>query len=209
MPKLDVYNLEAKKVSTVEANDAVFGIAPNKQAMFDVIVMQRASMRQGTHKTKTRTEVSGGGRKPFRQKGTGRARQGSIRAIQYRGGGIAFGPTPRSYAYKLNRKIRRLAVKSILSQKVLDEALVVVDSIEFATKKTKEFTKVMEAFNFERKTLFVVDIEEEFDNAYFAMRNLPNVLLLTVEGINVYDIANAEKLVMTKAALEKAQEVLV
>ncbi len=208
MPKFDVFNLEASKVSTIELNDAVFGIVPNKQAIFDVIVMQRASMRQGTHSTKTRTEVRGGGRKPFRQKGTGRARQGSTRAIQYRGGGIAFGPTPRSYAYKLNRKIRQLAVRSIISQKVLDEALVVVDSIEVATNKTKDFTKVMEAFKFERKTLFVVDIEENFDNAYLAMRNLPNVLMLTVESINVYDIANADKLVMTKAAVEKAQEVL-
>ena len=208
MPKLDVYNLEAKKVSTIEANDAVFGIVPNRQAMFDVILMQRASLRQGTHDTKTRREVSGGGRKPFRQKGTGRARQGSIRANQYRGGGIAFGPTPRSYAYKLNRKIRRLAVKSILSQKVLDKALYVIDSIEMKEVKTKEFTKVMEAFKFERKTLFVVDFEDQFDNAYLSMRNLPNVLLLTVDSINVYDIANADKLVMTKAAVEKVQEVL-
>ena len=207
MPKLDVYNLEAKKVSTIEANDAVFGIVPNRQAMFDVILMQRASLRQGTHDTKTRREVSGGGKKPFRQKGTGRARQGSIRANQYRGGGIAFGPTPRSYAYKLNRKIRRLAVKSILSQKVLDNSLFVLDSIEMKEVKTKEFTKVMEAFNFERKTLFVVDFEDSFDNAYLSMRNLPNVLLLTVDSINVYDIANADKLVMTKAAVEKVQEV--
>ena len=208
MPKLDVYNLEAKKVSTIEANDAVFGIVPNRQAMFDVILMQRASLRQGTHDTKTRREVSGGGKKPFRQKGTGRARQGSIRANLYRGGGIAFGPTPRSYAYKLNRKIRRLAVKSILSQKVLDKALYVIDSIEMKEAKTKEFTKVMEAFKFERKTLFVVDFEDQFDNAYLSMRNLPNVLLLTVDSINVYDIANADKLVMTKAAVEKVQEVL-
>ena len=207
MPKLDVYNLEAKKVSTIEANDAVFGIVPNRQAMFDVILMQRASLRQGTHDTKTRREVSGGGKKPFRQKGTGRARQGSIRANLYRGGGIAFGPTPRSYAYKLNRKIRRLAVKSILSQKVLDKALYVIDSIEMKEVKTKEFTKVMEAFKFERKTLFVVDFEDQFDNAYLSMRNLPNVLLLTVDSINVYDIANADKLVMTKAAVEKVQEV--
>ena len=208
MAKLDVYNLEAQVVSSIEANDAVFGIVPNKQAMFDVILMQRASLRQGTHDTKTRREVSGGGKKPFRQKGTGRARQGSIRANQYRGGGIAFGPTPRSYAYKLNRKIRRLAVKSILSQKVIDNALYVLDSIELKEAKTKEFAKVMEAFKFDRKTLFVVDFEDQFDNAYLSMRNLPNVLMLTVDSINVYDIANADKLVMTKAAVEKVQEVL-
>ena len=208
MAKLDVYNLEAQVVSSIEANDAVFGIVPNRQAMFDVILMQRASLRQGTHDTKTRREVSGGGKKPFRQKGTGRARQGSIRANQYRGGGIAFGPTPRSYAYKLNRKIRRLAVKSILSQKVIDNALYVLDSIELKEAKTKEFAKVMEAFKFDRKTLFVVDFEDQFDNAYLSMRNLPNVLMLTVDSINVYDIANADKLVMTKAAVEKVQEVL-
>ncbi|MFI3283491.1 MAG: 50S ribosomal protein L4 [Erysipelotrichaceae bacterium] len=208
MPNLDVYSLEATKVGTIDAGEAVFGITPNKQAMFDVILMQRASLRQGSHDVKTRREVSGGGRKPFRQKGTGRARQGSIRAPQWRGGGIAFGPTPRSYAYKLNRKIRRLAVRSILSQKVLDNNLVVLDTIEFATAKTKDFVKVMEAFKFERKTLFVVDIEEDFNNAYLAMRNLPNVLMLTVESINVYDVANADKLVMTKAAMEKAKEVL-
>lgn len=208
MPKLDVYSLEAKKVGTIEASDAVFGITPNKQAMFDVILMQRASLRQGTHDTKSRSEVRGGGRKPFRQKGTGRARQGSIRAVQWRGGGVAFGPTPRSYAYKLNRKIRRLAVRSILSQKVLDDALVVLDTIKMEAVKTKEFVKVMTAFKFDRKTLFVVDVEEEFDNAYFSMRNIPNVLMLTVESLNVYDIANADKLVMTKTAMEKAMEVL-
>lgn len=208
MPKLDVYSLEAKKVGTIEAGETVFGITPNKQAMFDVILMQRASLRQGTHDTKTRSEVRGGGKKPFRQKGTGRARQGSIRAIQWRGGGVAFGPTPRSYAYKLNRKIRRLAVRSILSQKVLDNALVVLDTIKMEAVKTKDFVSVMNAFKFDRKTLFVVDVEEDFYNAYLSMRNIPNVLMVTVESINVYDVANADKLVMTKAAMEKAKEVL-
>ena len=208
MPKLDVYSLDAQVIGTIEASEAVFGITPNKQAIFDVILMQRSSLRQGTHDTKTRREVRGGGKKPFRQKGTGRARQGSIRAVQWRGGGVAFGPTPRSYAYKINRKIRRLAVRSILSQKVLDNALVVLDTIKMDQVKTKDFVKVMEGFNFDRKTLFVVDIEEDFDNAYLSMRNIPNVLMLTVETINVYDIANADKLVMTKAAMEKAKEVL-
>ena len=208
MPKLDVFNLEAKKVGEIEASDAVFGITPNKQAMFDTILMQRASLRQGTHDVKNRREVSGGGKKPYRQKGTGRARQGSIRATQWKGGAVAFGPTPRSYAYKLNRKVRRLAVRSILSQKVIDEKLTVLDSIEMNSIKTKEFVKVMDAFKFDRKTLFVVDITEDFDNAFLSMRNIPNAMMLTVETLNVFDIADANQLVMTKAAMEKAMEVL-
>lgn len=207
MPKLDVFNQEAKQLKTIELSDAVFGIEPNQQAIFDAVVMQRASLRQGTHKTKTRMEVSGGGRKPWRQKGTGRARQGSSRSPQWRGGGVAFGPTPRSYAYKLNRKVRRLALRSVLSEKVASENMIVVDALKFETIKTKEFVKVMDAFKLDTKTLFVVDIEEEFDNAFLSMRNIPNAMMLTVEGLNVYDIANADKLVMTEAAASKAGEV--
>lgn len=207
MPKLDVFNQEAKQLKTIELSDAVFGIEPNQQAIFDAVVMQRASLRQGTHKTKTRMEVSGGGRKPWRQKGTGRARQGSSRSPQWRGGGVAFGPTPRSYAYKLNRKVRRLALRSVLSEKVANENMIVVDALKFETIKTKEFVKVMDAFKLDTKTLFVVDIEEEFDNAFLSMRNIPNAMMLTVEGLNVYDIANADKLVMTEAAASKAGEV--
>ena len=164
-------------------------------------------MRQGTHKTKTRTEVSGGGKKPFRQKGTGRARQGSTRATQWRGGGIAFGPTPRSYGFKLNRKVRRLALRSALSAKVADNKLTVLDRIKFDEIKTKKFVEVMNNFKFDRKTLFVVDITDEFDNAFLSMRNLPNAMMLTVETLNVYDIVNADQLVITKAAAEKAKEV--
>ncbi|MEA4875960.1 MAG: 50S ribosomal protein L4 [Anaerorhabdus sp.] len=208
MPKVDVYSQEAKVVKQIDLADAVFGIEPNQQAMFDAIVMQQASMRQGTHKTKTRREVAGGGRKPFRQKGTGRARQGSIRAVQWRGGGIAFGPTPRSYAYKLNRKVRRLALKSVLSSKVASNSCKVLDSIKFDAIKTKSFVEMMKSFNFERKTLFVVDITEEFDNAFLSMRNIPNAMMLTVEGLNVYDIANADQIVLTEAAANKAGEVL-
>jgi large subunit ribosomal protein L4 len=208
MPKVDVYSQEAKVVKQIDLADAVFGIEPNQQAMFDAIVMQQASMRQGTHKTKTRREVAGGGKKPFRQKGTGRARQGSIRAVQWRGGGIAFGPTPRSYAYKLNRKVRRLALKSALSTKVANNNCTVLESIKFDAIKTKSFVEMMKAFNFERKTLFVVDITEEFDNAFLSMRNLANAMMLTVEGLNVYDIANADRIVITEAAAAKAGEVL-
>ncbi|MFV0379707.1 MAG: 50S ribosomal protein L4 [Anaerorhabdus sp.] len=209
MSKVDVYSQDGKKIKKIELADAVFGIEPNQQAMFDAIIMQQASMRQGTHKTKTRREVAGGGRKPFRQKGTGRARQGSTRAVQWRGGGIAFGPTPRSYAYKLNRKVRRLALRSVLSNKVLDKACTVVESMKFEEIKTKSFVELMKTFKFERKTLFVVDIAEEFDNAFLSMRNIPNAMMLTVEGLNVYDISNADHLVLTEAAAKKAGEVLV
>ena len=207
MPQMDLYNLEAKVVGSVDLADAVFNIEPNNQAIYDAVLLQQASMRQGTHKTKTRTEVLGGGKKPFRQKGTGRARQGSTRATQWRGGGIAFGPTPRSYGFKLNRKVRRLALRSALSAKVADNKLTVLDSIKFDEIKTKKFVEVMNNFKFDRKTLFVVDITDEFDNAFLSMRNLPNAMMLTVETLNVYDIVNADQLVITKAAAEKAKEV--
>ena len=207
MPQMDLYNLEAKVVGSVDLADAVFNIEPNNQAIYDAVLLQQASMRQGTHKTKTRTEASGGGKKPFRQKGTGRARQGSTRATQWRGGGIAFGPTPRSYGFKLNRKVRRLALRSALSAKVADNKLTVLDSIKFDEIKTKKFVEVMNNFKFDRKTLFVVDITDEFDNAFLSMRNLPNAMMLTVETLNVYDIVNADQLVITKAAAEKAKEV--
>ena len=207
MPKMNIYNLEAKVVGSMELADAVFNIEPNKQAIFDAVLLQQASLRQGTHKTKTRSEVSGGGKKPFRQKGTGRARQGSTRATQWRGGGIAFGPTPRSYGFKLNRKVRRLALRSALSSKVASNSLTVLEGIKFEEIKTKKFVEVMKAFNFEKKTLFVVDIAEEFDNAFLSMRNIPNAMMLTVESLNVYDIVNADQVVITKAAAEKAQEV--
>lgn len=209
MLKLNVLNLEGKPVGEIELAAEVFGIEVNKQAIFDAIIMQRASLRQGTHDVKNRREVRGGGRKPWRQKGTGRARQGSIRSPQWRGGGIVFGPTPRSYAYKLNRKVRRLALKSVLSQKVLDSALLVINTLEFAAPKTKDFIKVMDALKLENKTMFVVSADEEFDNAFLSLRNLPNVMLLSVDGLNVYDISNADVLVFTEAAAKYAGEVLV
>lgn len=207
MSKIKVYSLDAKEIKTMNIEDAVFGIEPNKQAMFDAIVMQQASLRQGTHSTKTRAEVSGGGKKPWRQKGTGRARQGSTRSPQWRGGGIAFGPKPRDYSYRLNRKVRRLALRSALSEKVLEANMVVVDTMKFDTIKTKDFVKVMDAFKFDTKTLFVVDFSEEFDNAFLSMRNIPNAMMLTVEGLNTYDISNADKIVFTEAAATKAGEV--
>ena len=207
MSTVKVYNLEAKEVKTIELADEVFGITPNQQAMYDAVVMQQASLRQGTHSTKTRAEVSGGGKKPWRQKGTGRARQGSTRATQWVGGGIAFGPKPRNYSYKLNRKVRRLALKSALSEKLAVANLVVVENVKFDAIKTKEFVKVMNAFELETKTLFVVDVEEDFDNAFLSMRNIPNAMMLTVDGLNTFDIVNADKIVFTEAAAVKAGEV--
>ena len=207
MSTVKVYNLEAKEVKTIELADEVFGITPNQQAMYDAVVMQQASLRQGTHSTKTRAEVSGGGKKPWRQKGTGRARQGSTRATQWVGGGIAFGPKPRNYSYKLNRKVRRLALRSALSEKLAVANLVVVENVKFDAIKTKEFVKVMNAFELETKTLFVVDVEEDFDNAFLSMRNIPYAMLLTVDGLNTFDIVNADKIVFTEAAAVKAGEV--
>ena len=208
MAKFDVFDLTANKVGDIELADGVFNIEANNQAMFDAVLRQRASWRQGTHDTKTRSEVSGGGKKPFRQKGTGHARQGSIRATQYRGGGIAFGPTPRSYSFKINRKVRRLALRSALSLKAKNNNMIILDSMEMAEVKTKNFIKVMYAFNLNRKVLFVVDLEESFENAYLSLRNLPNAALITTDSVNVFDLLDAEKLVMTKAAAKKVEEVL-
>ena len=208
MANFDVYDLKAAKVGEVELADEVFACEVNTQAIFDAVLRQQSSWRQGTHKVKNRREVSGGGKKPFRQKGTGRARQGSSRAVQYRGGGIAFGPTPRSHTFKLNRKVRRLALRSGLTLKAQANEMFVLDSIAMDAMKTKEFVKVLGGFKADRKSLFVVDIEDDFDNAYMASRNIPGVVMVTVEGLNIYDLQNADKLFMTKKAALKTQEVL-
>ncbi|MBQ1307825.1 MAG: 50S ribosomal protein L4 [Erysipelotrichaceae bacterium] len=208
MMKLDVMDLTGKKVGNVEVADSVFNCEVNEQAIFDAILRQTSSWRQGTHDTKTRAEVSGGGKKPFRQKGTGRARQGSTRAVQYRHGGIAFGPTPRSHTFKLNRKVRRLALRSGLTLKAKSNDLLCIDNIKMDAIKTKEFVKILSALGIERKALFVVDFDEDFDNAYMSLRNLNNIVMVTAEGLNIYDLQNANKLVMTKAAAVKLGEVL-
>lgn len=207
MPKIDVLNHEGKNLHSLELSEEVFGIEPNNQALFDAIVGQRASMRQGTHDVKNRSEVRGGGRKPWRQKGTGRARAGSIRIPHWRGGGVVFGPTPRSYGYRLNRKVRRLALCSALSQKVIDSELLVVEHLTLEDIKTKNFKALMSNLGLERRTLFVVANDEDVDNAYFSMRNIPNTLLLNVEGLNVYDIVNANRVVFTEKAAQAAGEV--
>lgn len=205
---MDVINQDGKKISDVTLEKKVFGIEPNQQCIFDAIVMQRASMRQGTHDTKTRSEVRGGGRKPWRQKGTGRARQGSIRASQWRGGGVVFGPKPRSYAYKLNKKVRRLALKSVLSEKVLEKAMKVVDKYVIETPKTKTFLDIIKNIAAPKKTLFVVSEGEDFENAFLSMRNIPSMLMVTSDGINVYDIVNANEIIFTQAALNEVEEAL-
>ena len=207
MPKIDVYNQEANVVKSIELSDAVFGIEPNQQAIYDAVLVYQAGLRQGTHATKTRGLVSGTGKKPFRQKGTGRARQGSTRATQWRGGAIAFGPQPRKYNLKMNRKVRRLALRSALSEKVAENNMTVLENLSFDAIKTKKAVALLNAFGFDRKTLFVADPAEDFDNAYVSMRNIPNAALVTVTSLNVYDIVNADKIVFTETAAAKAGEV--
>ena len=206
MLKVAVYNQEGKQVKDTELNELVFGIEPNNQAIFDMVLLRRASWRQGTHKVKNRTEVRGGGRKPWRQKGTGRARQGSIRAPQWRGGGVVFGPTPRSYTFKLNRKVRQLALKSALSQKVIDNEMTVLDTITLNAPKTKDMIKVLENLEANRKTLIVMD--EVNENVTLSARNIPGVKVIDSKGLNVYDILDCTKLVITEGAIKAVEEVL-
>ncbi len=206
MSQIDVYNQEGKAVKKVELSDAVFAIEPNKQAIYDSVLAYLAGLRQGTHSTLTRSFVSGGGKKPFRQKGTGRAREGSTRATQFRHGGISFGPHPRKYSVKLNRKVRQLALRSALSQKNAEQNLTVIENLSFDEVKTKKAVALLNAFGFDRKTLFVADASEDFDNAFVSMRNIPNAMIVTVSSLNVYDIMNANKIVFTEAAAAKAGE---
>ncbi|KRM28928.1 MULTISPECIES: 50S ribosomal protein L4 [Limosilactobacillus] len=206
MTSVNLYKQDGSQNGTIELNADVFGIEPNQNAEFDAILRQRASLRQGTHAVKNRSAVSGGGKKPWRQKGTGRARQGSIRAPQFRGGGIVFGPTPRSYKYNLPRKVRQLAIKSALSQKVLDNALVVVDALNFDAPKAKEFAGVMNNLKVAEKALVVVTDDDK--NAALSARNLANATVVTPAGVNILNVADAQKIVITKSALSQVEEVL-
>ncbi|WP_277678967.1 50S ribosomal protein L4 [Gracilibacillus dipsosauri] len=206
MPKVALFNQSGSQVGDVEINDAVFGIEPNKHVLHDAVLMQRASLRQGTHAVKNRSEVRGGGRKPWRQKGTGRARQGSIRSPQWVGGGTVFGPTPRSYSYKLPKKVRRLALKSALSTKVKEDSLVVLDGITMEAPKTKEVVAMLSSLNVDAKAL-IVTAEKDTVLAKSA-NNLPNVKVVTVSEVNVLDLLTHDKLILTKEAAEKAGEVL-
>ena len=206
MTSVNLYKQDGSQNGTIELNAAVFGVEPNQNAEFDAILRQRASLRQGTHAVKNRSAVSGGGKKPWRQKGTGRARQGSIRAPQFRGGGIVFGPTPRSYKYSLPRKVRQLAIKSAFSQKVLDDSLVVVDSLNFDAPKTKDFAAALDNLKVAEKALIVVTDDDK--NAALSARNLANATVVTPAGVNILNVVDAQKVVITKSALSQVEEVL-
>ena len=205
MPSIDVYNVEGKKVSSVDLKEEIFGIEPNEAVVHSVLVNYLANQRQGTQSTKTRAEVRGGGKKPWRQKGTGRARQGSIRAPQWIKGGIALGPKPRSYKYRVNKKEKQLAIKSLLSSKVLENDLVVVDKFDFKEIKTKQMAEAMKKLKVEDKALVVLPSNNEIVQK--SARNLPNVTTSSVNTINVYDLLKYKKLVLTVDTIKKLEEV--
>ena len=205
MPKVDVYNMQGKKVSDVELSEAVFGIEPNENIVHSALVNYLANQRQGTQSTKTRAEVRGGGRKPWRQKGTGRARQGSIRAPQWIKGGIALGPKPRSYKYRVNKKERQLAIKSLLSAKVLDNELTVVDKLEVEEAKTKVMAKALTDLKVEGKTLII--LADRNDNVLRSSRNIEGVKTIELNTINVFDLLNCNKLVLPLDTVKKLEEV--
>lgn len=206
MTSVALFKQDGSQNGTVELNDSVFAVEANESAEFDAILRQRASLRQGTHAVKNRSAVRGGGKKPWRQKGTGRARQGSIRAPQFRGGGIVFGPTPRSYNYALPRKVRQLAIKSALSQKVANGKFVVVDGLNFDAPKTKEFAGVMNNLKVSEKVLVVVTDEDK--NAQLSARNLPKATVVTPVGVNILNVVDAQKIIITQSALSQVEEVL-
>lgn len=206
MTKISVKNLNGEKVKDLTLTDSVWNIEVNTDALKKMIRLQLDASRQGTRKTKNRSEVSGGGRKPWRQKGTGRARQGSIRATQWRGGGIPMGVGPRDYTFKINKKERVLALKSALSSKVQEKALVVVDSFNIESTKTKDAIKMLEGLKLDNKILFVTS--DDAENLYLAVRNLPNVLVIYADEVNCYDLVNADVVVMDEAAIKKLEEVL-
>ena len=205
MPKVDVYDIKGKKVSDVELADSVFGIEPNEAVVHSVLVNYLANQRQGTQSTKTRAEVRGGGRKPWRQKGTGRARQGSIRAPQWIKGGIALGPKPRSYKYTVNKKERRLAIKSILSSKVLEKELTVVDKLELAEIKTKTMVKALSDLKVEGTTLII--LPEQNKNVLMSARNIEGVKTILINNINVFDLLKYNNLVLPLETVKKLEEV--
>ena len=205
MPKVDVYDLKGKKVSDIELQDSVFGITPNENIVHSVLVNYLANQRQGTQSTKTRSEVSGGGKKPWRQKGTGRARQGSTRAPQWIKGGIALGPKPRSYKYTVNKKERRLAIKSILSSKVLEKELTVVDKLEVKEIKTKTMAEALKNLKVEGKTLIV--LPENNKNVLMSSRNIEGVKTIVANNINVFDLLKYTNLILSVDTVKKLEEV--
>ena len=207
MKKVDIFNLKGEKINDVKLNENVFGITPNDTVLYDAIILGRASLRQGTHSTKTRSEVRGGGRKPWRQKGTGHARQGSIRAVQWVGGGRYGTPVPRDYSKKMNRKERVLAIKSAYAHKAIDNEIIVLEDLVLETPKTKDFIKVLDSLKITDKKILLV-VKELDENVILATRNLNNIILVTPEEISVLDLVGAERLVATKDALKQIEEVL-
>ena len=204
MPKTTLYNIKAEKVGDIKLSDAIFGIEANKEAMHTMVVNYLANQRQGTQSTKTRTEVRGGGRKPWRQKGTGRARQGSIRAPQWTGGGVALGPKPRSYRFTVNKKLRRLAFKSALSTKVAEKAIIVIDELKLDTFKTKEMAAILKAFEVENALIVTADKDV---NVVRSAANIPGVKTSMATTLNVYDVLKYDKFIVTKDAVSKIEEV--
>lgn len=206
MAKVDIINLNGEKLKDVKLNDAIYNIEPNEVVVKKALDLQLASLRQGTHKTKTRAEVSGGGRKPYKQKGTGNARQGSIRAPHYRHGGVAFGVTPRDYTFKMNKKERVLALRSVLTMKAKDKKIKVVDSLTIDSLKTKDLKNMLATLGLNGKTLFVTSNDAE--NLYLASRNLNNVGVLLANELNVYDMLHADNIVLDEEAVKQIEEVL-
>ena len=206
MPKVAVYNIDRQQVGDIELNDNVFGVEVNGGLLHQAIVMQLASQRLGTHATKTRAFVRGGGRKPWKQKGTGRARSGSRRSPLWVGGGTVFGPHPRSYAFSMPRKQRRLAIKCALSDKVQEDSLFVLDALDFEAPKTKQVVKLLQTFEIDNKALIIT--AEEAENVERSSRNIPGVKAINTTGLNVYDILNHDKLFVTKDAVARIEEVL-
>lgn len=207
MKKIDLLNLKGEKVNDLKLNEEVFSITPNDKVLYDAIILARASLRQGTHSTKNRSEVSGGGRKPWRQKGTGHARQGSIRAVQWVGGGRYGTPVPRDYSKKQNRKERRLALKSALSHKFNDNEVIVMEELTFTTPKTKEMMTLLNTLKIaDKKVLFIVD--DFTENVILASRNIPNVALIAANELNVLDLVNSDVVVFTSEAIKKIEEAL-
>ena len=205
--KVTMLNMEGKEAGDLELNDEIFGTKINEHLIYMAVKQHLAAKRQGTQKAKTRSEVSGGGRKPWRQKGTGHARQGSIRSPQWKGGGVVFAPVPRDYSFKMNKKEKRAALKGALSGKVQDGKLIVLDALTMEEKKTKAFVKVLDALKIADKALVVT--AEHDENVIFSARNLPKVKTCESTGINVYDIVNAQTLVLTKDAVSKIEEVYI
>ena len=207
MKKVELLNLKGEKVKDININEEIFGITPNKAVLHDAIILTMASLRQGTHKTKNRSEVSGGGRKPWRQKGTGRARQGSIRSVQWVGGGNYGTPVPRDYSKKQNRKERRLALKSALAEKANEKAIIVLENLSLQTPKTKEMINILETLKVaDKKVLLVVDAFD--DNMILASRNIQNLVLILAEEINVLDLVGTDVMLVTETALKNIEEVL-